>query len=53
MDYYERKRKAQILIKDLLSKKVDNETIIFAVEDSYQLGKAWTIKFIEALKMRE
>jgi len=50
MDYYERKRRAQILVRDLLSKKVSDDVIAFNVEGTYQLSKKWALNYIEDLK---
>jgi len=50
MDYYERKRRSQMLVKKLLSEGYKNEDIGRAVEDSFQLSPKWTEKYIERLE---
>ena len=49
MDYYERKKRAQTLIKQLKAKKQKLETIKFAVEDTFQLSEKWTEQFYNKL----
>jgi len=50
MDYYERKQKAQALIKALIKKKQKSESIIFAVVDTFQLSPKFVKQYIALLE---
>ena len=52
MDYYQRKEKAQTLIKELLKRKHSIKEIQFSVEDTYQLSPKWTAEYIERLQAK-
>jgi hypothetical protein len=45
MDYYERKARAQSVIKRLVEAEFDLEVIQNVVEDNFQLSRKWTEKY--------
>lgn len=44
MDFYKRKAQAKMLIKRLIEKGAEEETICKLIEDTYQFSHTWTKK---------
>jgi len=49
MDYYERKRRGQALIRTMLKNKASKSEIVFAVDDTLQLSKKFVESYLELI----
>lgn len=50
MDYYERKRRAQALVKGMKKKRAKTEAIIFSVVDAFQLSPKFVRDYLALLE---
>jgi len=51
MDFYERKKKAKILIRTLIGKDVDLESIKYTVEEQFNFSERWIEQQYNKIKL--